>query len=288
TQARQPNRDAWSLERLISERSILLGMALDLSTTRAYSSHLNSYLTFCNLHRLPVEPTPDTLSFFVTFMSHHILPRSVESYLSGIVSQLEPHFPQVKLARQSRLVKRTLQGAHRRFGRPVSRKSPLMRDDLLRAYLALSHPLTFDDLLWITQLVSGFYGLLRLGELTWSDAIGLRDYDKLTRRSSVGISELNFSFWLQRDKTDSRFEGNHVFIQRSLDALDPLSFFRRYLSARDGRFPLHPLLWLRADGTSPTRRWFMQRLRAFFPPDISGHSMRAGGATSLAAAGVPP
>lgn len=32
----------------------------------------------------------------------------------------------------------------------------------------------------------------------------------------------------------------------------------------------------------------MKHLRAFFPADISGHSMRAGGATSLAVAGVPP
>lgn len=29
-------------------------------------------------------------------------------------------------------------------------------------------------------------------------------------------------------------------------------------------------------------------MRTFFPADVSGHSMRAGGATSLAAAGVSP
>ncbi|KAI9064670.1 hypothetical protein FKP32DRAFT_1539007, partial [Trametes sanguinea] len=34
--------------------------------------------------------------------------------------------------------------------------------------------------------------------------------------------------------------------------------------------------------------WFMSHLRQLFPRNIAGHSMRAGDATSLAAAGVPP
>ncbi|KAL1942047.1 hypothetical protein VTO73DRAFT_6577 [Trametes versicolor] len=50
----------------VHERAIALGHALDKSTT--YSSALNSYLTFCKIHSFPVDPTPDTLSFFVTFM----------------------------------------------------------------------------------------------------------------------------------------------------------------------------------------------------------------------------
>jgi hypothetical protein len=37
-----------------------------------------------------------------------------------------------------------------------------------------------------------------------------------------------------------------------------------------------------------TRGWFMRKLRKFFPKDIGGQSMRAGGATSLAEAGVAP
>jgi hypothetical protein len=286
--ARQPNREAWSLERLIHERSVFLGMALDSSSFRAYSSHLNSYLTFCNLHHLPIDPTPDTLSYFVTFMSHHIQPRSVDAYLSGIVNQLEPHFPHVRQSRHSPLVKRTVQGALRLFGRPILRKQPILRDDLLRVLQGLQHPLTHDDLLWITQLHCGFYALLRLGELVSPDEIALRDFSKLSLRTSVRISGVDFSFLLQRDKTDTRYEGNRVLIQHSLTGSDPLPLFRRYLVSRDLLFPLNPYLWLRYDGHPPTRSWFMRRLRLFFPANVSGHSMRAGGATSLAAAGVSP
>jgi hypothetical protein len=286
--ARQPNREAWSLERLIHERSIFLGMALDSSSFRAYSSHLNSYLTFCNLHRLPIDPTPDTLSYFVTFMSHHIQPRSVDAYLSGIVNQLEPHFPHVRQSRHSPLVKRTVQGALRLFGRPMLRKQPILRDDLLRVLQALQHLLDHDDLLWVTQLHCGFYALLRLGELVSPDELALRDSSKLSLRTSVRMSDIDFSFLLQRDKTDTRYEGNRVLIQRSWVSSDPLALFQRYLASRDLRFPLHPYLWLRADGCPPTRSWFIRRLRLFFPTNVSGHSMRAGGATSLAAAGVSP
>jgi len=288
-QARQPIRQAWPLERLILERSICLGMALGPNTSRAYSSHLNSYLSFCALHHFPVEPTPDTLSFFITFMSHHIQPRSVGSYLSGIVSQLEPHFPSVRTSRQHQLVRRTLQGACRLYSHPIQRKRALLRDDLAFAYNTLPRPLAFDDLLWLTQLLCGFFGLLRLGELVCPDLVELRDSSTFSLRSSVRISPTELSFLLQHQKTDSQFEGDRVVIPHSVIPPDPLALFRTYLVARDSRFPLHPHLWVRADGSHPARSWFVRRLHLLFPSyEVSGHSMRAGGATSLAAAGVPP
>ena len=59
--ARQPSRAAGSMKRLIVECSIILGCALDASTQAVYSSALNSYLTFCQLHHLDSQaqlPTP--------------------------------------------------------------------------------------------------------------------------------------------------------------------------------------------------------------------------------------
>lgn len=108
--SRQPIWSAWTLEHLVHERSVALGAALDKSSYASYSSALNSYLTFCKLHERPIEPTEETLSFYVVFMSHHIQPRSVDSYLSGICNSLEVFYPNVRKARSSILVSRTLNG----------------------------------------------------------------------------------------------------------------------------------------------------------------------------------
>ena len=287
--SRQRVREAWTMERLLTERSITLGLSLDASTNRAYSSHLNSYLNFCHLHQFPVEPTPDILSFYVTYMSQHINPRSVETYLSGIVTQLEPFFPHVRDARRSRLVTRTLKGALRRFGRPVKRVDAMTCENLLHALSVTPAPFTFDDLLFLSQLLTGFFGLLRLGELTWPDAAAAHDYRKLVLRHTVIITSSSYQFELQTDKSDHLFQGNSILIHhRPLDP-DPYSLFIRYLRARDHLFPLHPHLWLTSSGLPPTRSWFLNKLKATLPsPSLGGHSMRAGGATFLAASGVAP
>lgn len=106
--SRQPKREAWTKERLIEERAIALAAFIDKSTSKNYSSALNSYLEFIRLHNKPADPTPDTLSFYIVFMCHHINPKSVRTYLSGIVYKLELYFPEIHQARSSLLVKCTL------------------------------------------------------------------------------------------------------------------------------------------------------------------------------------
>ena len=97
SQTRQPFHAAWSMEHLIIKCSITLGYVVDASTQAVSSSALNSYLTFCQLHHLDSSPTANTLSLYITFMSHHIEPCSVCSYLAGIVSQLQPSYPSVPI-----------------------------------------------------------------------------------------------------------------------------------------------------------------------------------------------
>jgi len=46
-------------------------------------------------------------------------------------------------------------------------------------------------------------------------------------------------------------------------------------------------LWLKSDGTIPTCTWFLNLLHGHLPNNIGGQSLRAGGATALAEAGVP-
>jgi hypothetical protein len=92
------------MTRLIHKRVIALANDIDKTTLSNYSSALNSYISFTTTHNLPIEPTPNTLSFYIVYMSYYINPRSVATYLSRISQQLEPYFPTVREARNSSIV----------------------------------------------------------------------------------------------------------------------------------------------------------------------------------------
>ena len=286
--SRQPVRDVWTRERLIHERAVALGNVIDKSTLSNYSSALNSYLNFVKLHDFPVEPTPETLSFFTVYMSHHINPRSVNTYLSGISQQLETHFPAVKAARNSTLVRRTLQGCMRMKGTATIRKRALTIDDLR---LVLDHyrdSSLHDDLLFLAMLLTGFFGLLRLGEMTFPNDASLQNWKKVTHHNTVKLQDSLYEFTLPGHKADRFFEGNRIIIPAERYTLRPLHHFSRYISSRDSLHPVASPLWLTASGTVPTRSFFIARLRLFFRKDVAGQSMSAGGATALAEHGVSP
>ncbi|KAF9004499.1 hypothetical protein BDZ89DRAFT_1237589 [Hymenopellis radicata] len=197
---RQPKRQPWSRDKLVHQRAIALGLAIDASSSGTYDSALNSYLAFCSLHEMPVTPTVDTLSFFVVYMSAHIEPRSVASYLSGIGNKLEPYFPEVRANRSSYLVKRTLAGCLKMYSKPVKRKLPLSRNHILSAITSLTPSSTHDDILFVTMLCTGFAGLMRLGELSVPDERRIHDYRKCSRRSSVVEIDGGYGFDLPYHK----------------------------------------------------------------------------------------
>jgi hypothetical protein len=168
--ARQCDHSPWTHERLEKERAIAIGALIDTSSAASYSSALNSYITFCRIHKFPIEPTLDTFSFYIVFMCHHIKPKSVDSYLSGICNQLEPFFPKVHEIRQHHLVTKTLQGCKKLCGCATSHKQPLTHLELGSLAPHYTVPGTnHNDLLFFSILLTGFHRLLRLGELTWPD-----------------------------------------------------------------------------------------------------------------------
>ena len=286
--ARQPVRQPWPHEKLVRERALALSNALDLSTQKNYGSACNSYLSFIRDHDLPIDPTADTLSFYVVYMCHHIGPRSVATYLSGIVSQLQPYYPGVRDARHSRIVKRTLKGCHKMRAKPITRKRALT---LSEVNMILSHfrgSTSHDDLLFVSMFLSGFFALLRLGEITFPDDLTIRDWRKVVRRSSVQLHPNYYEFLLPAHKADGLFEGNRVIVSGEQFQCPSAPHFRSYLQSRDLHFPLASPLWLTSTGLVPTRSFFLTRLRHFFPSDVAGQSLRAGGATMLAEKGVAP
>ena len=286
--SRRPPRAIWSRERLVHDRSVAWGQSIAASTHAAYGSALNSYLEFTRNHGFPTDPTPDTLSFYITYTSHYIKPDSVDSYVSGVCHELEPYFPDVRLSRKSALVKRTMTGCRRMYGSPRRQRRNLTTHDLDSV---VSHHHTnpsHDDKLFCAMLLSGFFALMRLGELANPDNLKLQDPRRVIRRSSVEVTPNDYSFFLPGHKGDRFFDGNTIIIPKNNDRHDPHGHFTSYLLSRDEKFPLLSPLWLRDDGAIPTRSWFTRRLHRFFDSSVGGHSMRAGGATLLAELGTPP
>ena len=236
------------------------------------------------MHDFPTDPTPDTLSFYITYMSHYIKPDTVDKGVSRICRELEPYFPNVHLNRKSPLVQLTMEGCQRLYGQ---RRALTTKD--LEAVLSLHQTApSHDDLLFCAMLLTGFFGLMRVGELTDSDTRNLRDPCKRIKRTSVEITENTYSFFLPGHKGDRFFSGNTITMPKNDEVHDPHDHFLRYLRSRDERFMLLSPLWVREDGSTPTRSWFTGRLRDSLGTSIGGYSMRAGGATLLAEFGTAP
>ena len=171
---------AWSREHLFHEQAIALSHALDNSTTQTYSSHLQSYHIFCKLHQFLLNPTADTLSFYIVFMAHHIKPTSVPKYLSGIISSLEPHFPNVCEIWNGHLITQTLAGMRKLRGYTgTTQKCTLTEDDLVTILATFSSG-TLDDILIIAIILTGFCTFLHLGKMTQSDNKQKWAFRKLT------------------------------------------------------------------------------------------------------------
>ncbi|KAJ7807148.1 hypothetical protein B0H14DRAFT_3765155 [Mycena olivaceomarginata] len=265
----QQHRTAWPIDELLRKRAVALGMALDKSSHSAYTSATNSYLHFCDIHHFDLDPTPETLSLYTVYMCHHIDPRSVNNYLSGISSELEPFYPEVRQNRKSMLVSRTLKGCKRMLSRPIRRKQPLSRTQIQHILDQQPSPPSHDDLLFAAMLLTAFYGLLRLGELTAPDTRALRNPAKWTLRSSVEWLFEGFAFLLQSHKTDLSFEGSRVVIPHRA-RMNAIPAFRRV--------PRQPRRAAPSQSLS---------LAVVLDRSFAGQSLRAGGATALAEDGVP-
>ena len=119
-------------------------------------------------------------------------------YLSSISNQLEYHFLEVWSTHKSMLVFCALQGAKWHYGMPTLQKISLICKNLISIYTAFQPNPSHNDLLFTSQLLTGFDCLMPLRKLTWPDALDLCDYWKvttaLTHEQLVGACALTFLF----------------------------------------------------------------------------------------------
>ena len=163
----QPIRQCWMLTKLAQAHAMALANSVDLSTQHSYGSALNSWLAFVDLHEFPFEPTLETLSYFIVYMSHHINPRSVKCYLSGLVQQLEPDYPSIRDLRNSRHITKVMRGCLKMNTKAISQKSALSLDDVRLICDRIKHSVSHDDLLFMAMLSTVVMCRLRFPGPSW-------------------------------------------------------------------------------------------------------------------------
>src|SRR5258708_8095242 len=171
---------------------LALGAALECSTAQSYTSTATSYISLYELHNFTTKPTVERLCFYIVFMSHHIKPTSVKSYLSGICVELEPFYPDICSICSSKLINHTLMGCTKLYGSPAKRKRALMENDLWLIICSAPHAAMHDDLLFLAIVIVGWHCLLRLGELVDLDASHLRELFKSTIPLVVTFNDFRF------------------------------------------------------------------------------------------------
>ncbi|KAF9443145.1 hypothetical protein P691DRAFT_797639 [Macrolepiota fuliginosa MF-IS2] len=247
--------------------------ACDQPTIIAYNSHLQSYVDFCKEYNLNPYPSEQQLARYIVYMCDVIKPPTVETYLSGNVYRLQPFYPDIKSNRDSDSAKQVLKGCGRLKSTTILHKLPLsfaQVENISTHYRANN---TIDDNLFLAILTGGFFGLLRIGEITDPDDPLLTNRKKITRRNS---------FITEGSAPKSAALSHKTNLKRNRRSSYPVVNIARYVLLRDRRFPDADWLWLTSRGVPPSRTWFLYRFHQFFPKESGGHSLRAGGATLLA------
>jgi site-specific recombinase XerD len=260
------------------------------NTRRAYRRQWSSYAAWCAGHdRTALPATPETLAEYVSALADRGLsPSTVEQAVSTVrrAHRDAGHAGQPD-TRGARLVLRTHRRAWAEQGRRV-RQAPPAAVEQLRAMVGATDPDTTIGLRDRALLVLGFALMARRSELS---ALDLDDVAEVPEGLVVSI---------RMSKTDQDAVGAEVALPYGSHAETcPVRTFRAWR----GRLAEHgitsgPLLrsidrWgfvgesLSGGGIRLAVRAAAARAGLPGAADFSAHSLRAGGATSAARAGVP-
>ena len=268
----------------LDKRTLYLQVnAIEKSTINGYATGARDYLRFCITHALPLDPTPQTLSRYITYTSQFIA--SGPKYLTGVRHFLNDIYPQFDTNRAHPLVKSAIRGSKKVRADPVRRKLPLRLDHLAKFLCIARESGSYDDLLFITILTCCFYACHRSGELVQKNERSLFDWKKVIKRASLQFWDGHAQYRLPYHKADPFYRGTDILFSRQ-EIADPLSLLMEYTSLRDRLHGSSPALFLREDGRHPTRSWFDAKFFAVLDHSFGGHSPRAGAATWYASLGL--
>ena len=243
--------------------------SIERSTSKNYATGARDYINFCILHSLPLDPTPTTLSRYVAYSSQFIASRP--KYLTGVRHFLKDLYPDFDANRSHPIVKATIRGAKKVRADPVNRKLPL-RLAHLQSFINVAHCTgTYDDFLFIVLLSCAFYGCHRMGELVQKNDRSLFDWRKIIKRASLTFENGRAQYRLPYHKGDPFFRGTDVIFTYQ-EIADPVVMLRDYMRLRDHLHGAKTALFLRENGSHPSRSWFEMKFFAVLDRGFGGLS----------------
>ena len=266
-------------------------MALATSTMHTYQSGVNSFMDFCRYWRLASLPLSEqTLRRFVSSLAFRVAYKTIKVYLAGIQFWSIRSGSNLRLHNMPRLYY-TLRGIRRwqgsRFAQPRRLPITVYHLRLINHRLSLMQFTNYERILYRTALSLAFFGLLRCSEYT---SFSQHRYDPTV---TLLASDVQFSqdssimyIYIKASKTDPFRSGCTIRVARLSSNLCPVTLMQQFLRVRPSiRGPLF-LFNAQRFLTSRDIRALLQRCL----PGLAGfntHSLRIGGASAAAAAGIP-
>lgn len=250
------------------------------NTVKAYRSDWDAFSSWCDQHGVSALPAaPQTLAVYLAEGARVYRPSTLARRCSSIAvaHEMAGHDSPTRHV----LVRGVMSGIRRTLGTASEQKAPILTADLRRMVAAL--PDTIAGVRDRALLLLGFAGAFRRSELVALDTDNLDD-----RSDGLVVT-------ISRSKTDQEGEGRIVGIPYGSDPQTcPVRAVRAWLehSGIDRGPVFRPVRHHRVLATRLTDRsvaLIVKRVcktAGFDPMAYAGHSLRAGLATSAAAAGV--
>lgn len=275
--------------------STLILEGLSRQSQHSYGTGQRRYLRFAQEFSLPapsVLPVTETvLLAFIAWLfadNRRLAYNTAKSYVSHL-KHLSSVLGHNNDAFSSPRVKYALKGYGRRRGTGARRPKRIpITIQVLESFISLLSD-SYEHALVSAILCVGVYGLFRSGELTAKTNTLPED---ILKRSDAKWTEGNVTIRLRSSKTDPFRNGVDIVLVKNGSITCPYSALRTLWEAAPSNSPFAPLFQL---STGKPMRYaqlvhaikLLAEAAGMNPSAFAGHSMRIGGATSLAQLGYP-
>ena len=261
------------------------------SSTRKYLAAFKRWKAWAVEHGVSVFPAKDhQLALYLQHLAESLESKAAAEEAVNALGWVHS-LAGVTSPGESKFVQSTLDGIRRRLARPVQKKEPITKEMLEKLVEDANKNSTLANIRLATACLLAFAGFLRFDEL-----VQLRPCD-------VEIDGSMAKLKIRRSKTDQLRKGDEVLIARTGSHTCPVAMLEKYMAKAGLSASSNLCLFraisrtargevLRASGSisyARLRELFKAKLQelGYNPANYGLHSLRAGGATAAANAGVP-